>query len=293
MQDLWQYAPRDAFDLEREFEMQKRQVDHADGDIRLKLPKRLQQFSNTEISSSVTFDHIYVDHVKFKAFFEDPKNRIISLIKQILVEIEHLDQIILVGGFSCSRYLYHQIKNHADLSHINVCCPKEPGLAVVQGAVLFGYHPDEVKTRICRYTYGFGVLQDFDETVHKQEKRDIVDGEDVCKDVFDILVYEGEKVHYDTPKCTNSKSSHRQADRKYIPIRKEFYAGKNITKKGIVYVTEDGIRSIGKIISQPPEGGWTDLVEFKTNVYFGQTEIKIEDIDTTNNLTINVEFDWL
>ncbi|XP_061184484.1 heat shock 70 kDa protein 12A-like [Saccostrea echinata] len=294
LQQLWECAPRDAFDMEREFEMQKRQISNApDGNIRLKLPGRLKMFGQISVKDSVTFDHLYVENSKFKEFFEEAKIQIISLIKRILRKVKHLDQILLVGGFSCSRYLCEQIKSHSDFSKIKFCCPKEPGLAVLQGAVMFGYHPEEVKFRICRYTYGIGVLQDFDESIHPKEKRDIVDGEVVCKDIFDVLVHEGDRVKYDEPKVSISKSSHKQADRKQIPIRKEIYAGKNIKKDGLTYVTDQGIKSIGKITNQPPVEGWPDLVNFETKVYFGQTEIKVEDFDTTNKVSVKAEFDLI
>lgn len=41
------------------------------------------------------------------------------------------------------------------------------------------------------------------------DKWDVVDGEDVCKDVFDVLVYEGEKVKFDDLKFVIFKSSYR------------------------------------------------------------------------------------
>lgn len=46
---LWEVAPRDALDFEREFEAKKRQIgDDDDDDIRLKLPERLKMFANIE-----------------------------------------------------------------------------------------------------------------------------------------------------------------------------------------------------------------------------------------------------
>ncbi|XP_062606577.1 heat shock 70 kDa protein 12A-like [Saccostrea cucullata] len=294
LQELWENAPRDAFDMEREFEMQKRQISSApDGNIRLKLPRRLQQFGNRPLNDSVTFDHIYVENSKFKEFFEEAKLKIIKLIKEILEEVNHLDQILLVGGFSCSKYLCEQIKSHSVFSGINFCCPKDPGLAVLQGAVIFGYNPEEVEFRICRYTYGIGVLQDFDESRHPEEKRDTVDGEVVCKDIFDVLVHEGDRVKYNEPKISRSKSSHKQPDRKQILIRKEIYAGKNIKKGGLTFVTDKGIKAIGKIINKSPENGWPDLVDFETKVYFGQTDIRVEDFDITNKVSVKAEFDLI
>ncbi|XP_062619256.1 heat shock 70 kDa protein 12A-like [Saccostrea cucullata] len=294
LQELWENAPRDAFDMEREFEMQKRQISSApDGNIRLKLPRRLQQYGKIPLNDSVTFDHIYVENSKFKEFFEEAKVQIINLIKEILEEVNHLDQILLVGGFSCSKYLCEQIKSHSDFSGINFCCPKEPGLAVLQGAVIFGYNPEEVEFRICRYTYGIEVNRAFDKSRHPEEKRDFIDGEVVCKDIFSVLVYEGEKVKYDEPKICLLKSSHRQADRKQIPLQTAIYAGKDIKRDRLTFITDQGIKPVGKITNQPPEKGWPDLVEFKTKVYFGRTEIRIEELDITNNVFIEAEFDLM
>jgi hypothetical protein len=294
IQQLREDAPRDALDMERDFEMQKRQIsNNPDAEIRLKLPGRLKMYGNIQVKDSVTFDHLYVQNTQFKGFFEDAKRRIISLIKDILNEVKRLDQILLVGGFSCSKYLFDQIKCHSDFSEIKFCCPKDPGLAVLQGAVMFGFHPEEVKYRICRYTYGIGVLQDFDDSKHPEEKRDTVDGEVVCKDIFEPLVYEGEKIKFDEPRFSNSNSSHKMASRKKIPIRKEIYAGKDIPREGLTFVTDKGIKSIGKIVNQPPSTGWPDLVQFKTKVYFGQTEIKVEDFDITNNVSVKAEFDLI
>ncbi|XP_062606580.1 heat shock 70 kDa protein 12A-like [Saccostrea cucullata] len=296
LQELWEIAPRDAFDMEREFEMQKRQISNVPyGNIRLKLPGRLKMFANTSISEkdSVTFDHLYVENSKFKEFFEEAKTHIIHLIKEILIEVKHLDQILLVGGFSCSKYLCEQIKSHSDFSNINFCCPKDPGLAVLQGAVIFGYNPEQVEFRICRYTYGIQVHQEFDKSRHPEEKRVIVDGEVVCKDIFFVLVYEGKKIKYDEPKICLLKSSHRQADRKQIPLQTAIYAGKDIKRDKLTFITDQGIKPVGKITNQPPEKGWPDLVEFKTKVYFGRTEIRIEELDITNNVYIEAEFDLM
>lgn len=97
----------------------------------------------------------------------------------------------------------------------------------------------------------------------------MVDGEVVCRDVFDVLVYEGEKVKFDDLKFVIFKSSYREVDRKYILIKKELFFGKNIFWDRIVYVIEEGIKFLGKIISYVFKEGWLNFVEFKIKVYFG------------------------
>lgn len=83
-----------------------------------------------------------------------------------MVELEKIDYIFMVGGFSGSEFLTNEIKSNPAFSSIKSISPNEPGTAVLKGTVLFGYNPRAVSARICRYTYGFSVLRDFDSKIH-------------------------------------------------------------------------------------------------------------------------------
>lgn len=74
VEQLWELAPLDALQFEREFEAKKRQIcSNMRGNIRLQLPPRLQQFANTEIKNAhkqtLTYAHMYVQNEHFKFFY--------------------------------------------------------------------------------------------------------------------------------------------------------------------------------------------------------------------------------
>lgn len=63
------------------------------------------------------------------------KNKIIGILKDILVELDTIDFIIMVGGFSGSKLLTDEIKSNPAFSAIKFISPKDPGTVVLQ--VLF------------------------------------------------------------------------------------------------------------------------------------------------------------
>lgn len=88
----------DALDFERDFEAKKRQISsNMRGSIRLQLPQRLKQFANTEVldqhTRTLTFAHMYVQNEQFKSFFMVAKNKIIGILKDILVELDSLVEL--------------------------------------------------------------------------------------------------------------------------------------------------------------------------------------------------------
>lgn len=296
VEQLWELAPLDALQFEREFEAKKRQIcSNMRGNIRLQLPPRLQQFANTEIKNAhkqtLTYAHMYVQNEHFKSFFTTPKDRIIGILKNILVEIGTINFIILVGGFSGSKFLTDEIKSNPAFSNNKFISPREPGTVVLQGAVLFGYNPRAVSARICRYTYGFSVLRVFDSKIHPQSKHTIVDGEEVCKDVFSVIVCKDELIKYEEVRTHDSYSRHRNTDRKSVPITIELFQAKHVVKGQLAFVTDDGFNSIGKIVCTPPENGWPDRVDYTTKIYFGQTNIRVENYDTANEVQIKSTFE--
>lgn len=208
-----------------------------------------------------------------------------------MAELGKIDSIILVGGFSGSKFLTDEIKSNPAFSSIKFISPREPGMVVLKGAVLFGCNPRAVSARICRYTYGLSNNGLFDGKIHPQSKRAVIDGDEKCIDIFSALVYKDELVHYDEVKTHTSFSTHRNKDRKFISLKDELYQTKNVVKGQLAFVTDEGFKSIGKIISKPPENGWPDMVDHTTKIYFGQTSIRIECCDTANKEQIKASFE--
>lgn len=66
-------------------------------------------FANVEIGDQknylITFAHIYVQNKEFRGFLKTARDKIIGIIENIFAEVENIDFIILVGGFSYSNFL--------------------------------------------------------------------------------------------------------------------------------------------------------------------------------------------
>lgn len=67
---------------------------------------------------------------------------------------ERLSHIFVVGGFGESPILRRRLFQLGEKNSIQVTIPLRPGLAVVQGSVLFGLRPESITSRRSRYTYG-------------------------------------------------------------------------------------------------------------------------------------------
>jgi hypothetical protein len=60
---------------------------------------------------------------------------------------------------------------------LSILVPREPGMVVLKGAVLLGFEPELVTSRISRFTYGISIRRSFKEGVDPEyKKRELVDG---------------------------------------------------------------------------------------------------------------------
>lgn len=71
----------------------------------------------------------------------------------------------------------------------------------------------------------------------------------------------------------------------------DLFQARNVVKGQLAFVTDEGFKSIGKIVRTPPGNGWPDRVDYTTKIYFGQTSIRLETCDTANNEQIKASFE--
>ena len=62
--------------------------------------------------------------------------------------------------------------------------PQEAGLAVLRGAVLFGFEPRIISTRICKATYGVQTMSPFKKGTDPEDKKIISEGDVLCQERF-------------------------------------------------------------------------------------------------------------
>ncbi|CAI2174174.1 6280_t:CDS:2 [Funneliformis geosporum] len=89
-----------------------------------------------------------------KAMFDPVIERIIRLINNQLRSNNNCSALIMVGGFSESKYLQSRIKQEFSTKVKIISIPPQPVTAIVKGAVEYGLREEVVSTRVLKWTYG-------------------------------------------------------------------------------------------------------------------------------------------
>ncbi|KAK7962549.1 Heat shock protein Hsp70 [Apiospora aurea] len=137
--------------------------------------------------------------------FEPVVNRILELVRNQIIAIQAqnrtLQNILVVGGFGASEYLFQQIKLHVPPQfQAKVVRPMDSVAAIVKGAVTAGITERVVTHRVARRHYLMATLQPFKEGYHPEAYRvPSLDGKDRCKFTRQIFVQKGQKVKIGEP----------------------------------------------------------------------------------------------
>lgn len=147
----------DYFDLLRDFENIKRTVEpDTQGFIQFSIPGPLRnmvpdtdvqkQAENITEKGRVRYDgeNLEVEAIVVKDWFALPVSNVIDHILETLEkpELNHVENILLVGGFGESKLVQQELKNRL---RKNIVIPEEPSLTVLKGAVRYGQLPEIVK----------------------------------------------------------------------------------------------------------------------------------------------------
>ena len=122
-----------------------------------------------------------------------------------------ISAIYMVGTFSSSRYLLQGIRNGINnIQKGNIINPPESTVAIVHGAVIYGFNPSIVQERVSAMSYGVQIQEDFDPARHPIESRVYLAGTPRCKKVYSEFVAKDEALrspairvqHYTAPTDT-------------------------------------------------------------------------------------------
>lgn len=150
----------DNLDIQREFEIKKKKVKpESNSKILFKLPFSLQSTFEKETGEklkeviqqmqyarkmTLQTDNLRMEADLFKEFFREPVNMLVEHLQQLMTEdnLSDVSTLLMVGGFSESPIMQDAImKAFPDKK---VIVPEDAGLAVLKGAVLFGYQSNSV-----------------------------------------------------------------------------------------------------------------------------------------------------
>jgi len=295
--------PSEWLEMLREFEATKRSLHESKEHTTVKLKPSLhevyEEIKGTTLVHDFKRSDIYQKGVKlqgkyilkipseeFKEMILTITNKISKLVKSLLQksEFKEIHFIILVGGFSNSCFVLDKLKQ--TVGHIPIIRPEEAELAVVRGAVLFGWNPDKISSRKSRRTYGIKKFREFVEGVHPENLSVVNDlGKKYCSGLFDCLI-----------KVDQSVEAGAIISRVYSPVYTK-QSAMSISlfatiKENVTYVTEADVFHVGFVTVD-----MTDLTgghdrEVTVNLHLGETEFKLDvtDITTGNNVAATYDF---
>jgi hypothetical protein len=92
-------------------------------------------------------------------------DRQLELIRQQRGPAYGLESVLLVGGFSRSRYLRQRLADHLE-GIARLVTPADAAEAVLCGAVHYAHDPRVIKSRRAKYTYGLELSNRYDPVKH-------------------------------------------------------------------------------------------------------------------------------
>lgn len=276
--------PDEILELQQNFERQKRNIGEETQKqyLFIPLPECLREVDDikAKLQGSKKYSGIRYARGKvefplqmiedlFKEPIRDITNQISKLIKNNAV-----DAIILAGGFSESTFVYKSIKSSFESSVI-VLSPPECSLSVLKGAVLYGFHPEQISKRVSRYSYGFSISKPFDPVLHCSGRDTIHKYNDKLEDVFLPIVRAGDSV------LPNEMREYKCRPADFCPnfALVEFYGTLDKDPKYVndpeLFIPEIPCKHIGDIKVEYGDKSNLDNNEILVKVVFGFTQLSV------------------
>ena len=130
-----------------------------------------------------------------RKLFDPVIKGIVKHLKNLLKSraLNRVEFFFLVEGFADCVLFQEAIKKQFS-SQFTILVPNNAGIAVVQGAVIFGQRPGIIASREMSATYGIEVWHLFDVSIHPIDKKEELEGVTYYNDCLSVLVKEGEVV---------------------------------------------------------------------------------------------------
>ena len=130
-----------------------------------------------------------------KALYSPVISHVTNAISEILKKpnCKIIEQILLVGGFAESDFLFHEVEQA--FSDLKVKKSTNPSTSVLQGAIIYGLHQDMIISRTMCQSIGIETWDEYLPGVHDGNRKVIIDGRELCKNVFTVFVEVDKSVH--------------------------------------------------------------------------------------------------
>ena len=122
---------------------------------------------------------------------------VVKYLNKIFQYVEDVKSIIYAGSVSSNDFIISKIKEKLPQNIKNYLSPY-PSTSIAKGAVIFGFEPYMIKTRISKYTIGISVEQKWDEKKHgkRQDLKFYCKIEKCykCKHIFSPIIFRKDKI---------------------------------------------------------------------------------------------------
>lgn len=293
--DVFEKFKRDDLDgyieLRKDLELKKRDISTTTPKISIRIPHHLINKCDTSRSESAKYlkcstrgDKLEFNELLIQKWYSKVCNIIVKHVRELL-EKHNIETILMVGGFSESKFLQETMEK----AFPNKCIvPDEACLAVLKGAVLFGHDPSSIVSRVANCTYGVDTslpIKD-EETVLDKKRIKIIGGVKYETGVFSKHVTKGANLELDRV----------QHEMVYLPllenqktIRFRVYTSSLENPK---YVDDPECRPLGYINVDIPDTSEGLNRKVRVRFMFGGTEIKVEGVNDRTGDVTSVKFDY-
>jgi len=220
-----------------------------------------------------------------KRFFSEILQLIKDHVQGLLAKHAGLKYIFLVGGFGECKLLEKEIKQQFQTASLSVITPMRPGLAVLRGAVQYGFSAKNFVSRKARFTYGVLTAQKYDScTPHQQLYGETLLVQDILylQNMFSRVVETGQTINCDE---TVTRSGYTAACDNQSKLT--FYLYSFCGRGTPTFTTDQGCTKIGQISCSCNTRQTVDI-SFK----FGVTELQVEARNTETNEKVSCILDY-
>lgn len=222
-------------------------------------------------------DKMMISKKLFGSFFKSSVDNVVRIIKEILdtPSMSEVTTFLAVGGYAESALIKETLQT--TFPEKKIVIPTDPSLSVLKGAVIYGFEPEIIASRVCKYTYGIakqGIWKEGDPESKKLPWK-TKKGLHWCDGVFDKHVEVGQVV----------KLGEFQEAKEYFAVEGQvkalldFYAS---TEKNPRFVDDPGCTCVGNLVLDLSGGKTKKKILVRIGV--GGTELEVEAMDPTGHV---------
>lgn len=219
-----------------------------------------------------------------KHIFEQVVEKIIKHMKWILnnPNAEGIYTVILVGGFARSYFVSDFIKKTLDDKRIII--PTDPDLAVLKGAVKFGYVDWNIGMAVCGYTFGIESCRHPIAT-DPMDKIKYIGGRYICTQAFEKLVTIGDPVQFGEP----IKKEVIESTEDMTVMTINMYRSNELNP---LFVTDNGCELFGSMRIQLSDIKEEEKIPVIISIQFDKTDIKFSGKVKNTNTEQQICMPW-